>query len=143
MDSRAIKVIVADDHREMLKVVSAYLNPHFQVLACVPDGESLIRFAIELKPDVIISDLDLPGYDGLEVMLDLKNRRVEIPIVLMGNWTNDVLDFLELGAAAYVHKYDIHADIVEAVLTAAGGGKFISRSILPDDSGRGPRRASA
>ncbi len=143
MDSRAIKVIVADDHCEMLKVTAMFLSQHFQVLACVPDGKSLMRLALELQPDVIVSDLDMPGYDGLEVMLDLKDRKLNIPFVLMGAGTNDVLEFLDLGVAAYVHKYDIHADIVEAVVTAAGGGKFISRSILPDDSGRGPRRARA
>jgi DNA-binding NarL/FixJ family response regulator len=152
IDSRKIRVLIADDHAGMLKVVSAFLSEHFCVVAAVSCGDELIRTAVESRPDVIVSDidisvrdgldvvlalktlgldvLDMPVCDGFDVMLALRTLELEVPFVLLGTDTKGAAQFLDKGAAAYVHKYDIHADLMEAVLLAANGGKFVSRSAV-------------
>ena len=62
-------------------------------------------------------------------MLWLKRFEVEIPFVLTGVETADITRFLAVGASAYVHKYDIYADLIEAVASALAGRRFVSRSV--------------
>lgn len=129
MDTSLISVVVADDHAEMLKVVCEVLAEHVRVVASVTDGNQLVKAAVDLKPDVIVSDIEMPERDGLDAMLRLRSLGLKTPFVLLGSETRDVECFLDLGAAAYVHKYDVCADLVESVRLAALGRKFVSRSI--------------
>lgn len=128
-DSRNIRVVVADGHADMLKIVSTFLKEYFQVLAIVTNGTDLVRAAITLRPDVIVSEVDMPAQEGLEAMSALRSLGVNIPFVLLGVHTESGLDFLQLGAAAYVHKFDLFADLLDAILSAAKGEHFISRSV--------------
>jgi two-component system response regulator PrrA len=100
-------------------------------MASVSSADDLIRVATELRPDIVVSDLDMPVHGGLDVMLALKTLGVEIPFVLMGTETEagGAAEFLEQGAAAYVHKFDLFADLIEAVLVAVSSHKFLSRSV--------------
>jgi DNA-binding NarL/FixJ family response regulator len=134
--SQTIKVVIADDHAGMLKIVSTLLSEHFSVVAAVSSGDALIQAAIDLRPDVIVSDVDMPVRDGLEVMFRLRALGLEIPFVLMCAETRRtrVKRLLALGATGYVHKYDIYADLVDAVLLAAVGNKFVSRSVVDEAS---------
>jgi DNA-binding NarL/FixJ family response regulator len=135
-DSRDIRVVIADDHAPMLKIVSTLLGQHFSVIAAVSSGDALIQAAVDLRPDVIVSDIDMPGHDGLEVMFRLRALGLEIPFVLMcaENRRIRVARFLAQGAMGYVHKYDIYADLVDAVLFATAGNKFVSRSVVDEAS---------
>jgi DNA-binding NarL/FixJ family response regulator len=129
MSACSIRVVVADDHAEMLKVISDFLSEHFCVLAVVASGDSLIQVVAELKPDVVVSDVDMPSCSGVEAMLELREMGVEVPFVLMGTEVKGILPLLHKGAAAYVHKYDMCADLVRAVLLAKKGDRFLSRSV--------------
>jgi DNA-binding NarL/FixJ family response regulator len=127
---RQITVMVADDHADMLNVLASLLKQHFDVIAIVSNGDDLVDAVIATPPDVIVCDACLPAQDGVECMLALKDLGIEVPFVLMSTDTAGARNVLELGAAAYVHKYDIFADLIEAVELAVSGGKFVSRSIV-------------
>jgi DNA-binding NarL/FixJ family response regulator len=129
MNTRKLRIVVADDHDLMLSVVSDHLSKHFEVVKSVRTGERLVHFAAELRPDVIVSDVNMPNLSGVGAMLRLQGMGLKIPFVMMGADTVDITQLFSQGAAGYVHKYDIHADLVEAVIAAHSGGKFVSRSI--------------
>jgi DNA-binding NarL/FixJ family response regulator len=129
-DSRGIRIVIADDHAGMLKIVSTLLSQHFSVIAAVSSGDALIQAAVDLRPDVIVSDIDMPVHNGLQVMFRLRALGIEIPFVLMGAEITGTAHFLAQGATAYVHKYDIFADLIDAVLLATTGNKFVSRSVV-------------
>jgi DNA-binding NarL/FixJ family response regulator len=127
---RRITVMVADDHAGMLKVVSSLLEQHFDVVAVASNGNDLIKAAINACPDVIVADICMPPEDGVGCMLTLKHLGIEVPFVLMSTQTMGAANLLELGAAAYVHKYDIFGDLVKAVELAVVGKTFVSRSVV-------------
>jgi two-component system, NarL family, response regulator YdfI len=123
--------VVADDCAEMLTVLSNILGEYFQLVAVVSNGDDLVRTAINLHPDVIVSDIDMPVQGGLEAMSALRSLGIEAPFVLLGA-EKEGMRLLELGAAAYVHKFDVFADLLDAVLFAAKGEYFVSRSAVHD-----------
>lgn len=130
MDTCGITVLVTDDHALIRRVVCALLSEHFKVIASVSNGDHLIRAAVELRPDVIVSDVEMPDRNGLDAMLELRTLGVHIPVVLMSAGPSDVGLLLASGAAAYVQKCDIFADLIEAVKLAVAGGTLVSRSVV-------------
>lgn len=133
MDNRRLRIVIADHHDLMLSVVSDHLSKHFEVVKSVQTGERLVQSAAELQPDVIVSDINMPRIGGVEAMLRLQSMGIKIPFVLMGVDMVDLSQLFSRGASGYVHKYDIHADLVEAVVAAHAGSRFVSRSIPRGD----------
>jgi CheY-like chemotaxis protein len=60
------RLLIADDHRLVADACKSLLEPEFQVVGIVTDGRSLIRSAVELKPDIIVLDIHMPHLDGLD-----------------------------------------------------------------------------
>lgn len=151
IDSRKdLQIIIANEDLAFLNIASSYLSQFFYVKAALRTGDDLIRAVPRMNPDIVVADIDLPIGDGLDVMLSLRalgldslespirnaldlavafaQVGIRTPFVLMGTETEGVECFLERGVAAFVHKYDLYADLKEAVLLAVEGRRFISRS---------------
>jgi DNA-binding NarL/FixJ family response regulator len=125
-----IRVVVAENHDNMLKVVSDLLRENFYVVGVVTNGLDLFQAARTLLPDVIVSGIEMPGQSGLDAMSALKRMGMEIPFVIISTDTKAASYCLERGATGYVHDYDIFGDLTEAVLFALRGTRFISRSVV-------------
>ena len=98
-------ILVVDDEPQIVQLVRDYLeHGGFKVLTAA-DGQSAVRTAATLRPDLVILDLGLPGVDGLDVTRSLR-RSGEVPIIMLTARTDesDKLVGLELGADDYVTK---------------------------------------
>ena len=98
-------ILVVDDEPQIVQLVRDYLeHGGFKVLTAA-DGQSALRTAATLKPDLVILDLGLPGVDGLDVTRSLR-RNGEVPIIMLTARADesDKLVGLELGADDYVTK---------------------------------------
>jgi CheY-like chemotaxis protein len=60
------RILLADDHADLLKTVERQLEPEFEVVGKVLDGQVLLEEAVRLKPDVIVSDISMPLLNGIE-----------------------------------------------------------------------------
>ena len=60
------RLVLADDHPEILDELHTLLVAEFEMAGCVTNGNELVRAVIELDPDVIITDVYMPGIDGIE-----------------------------------------------------------------------------
>jgi len=121
-------VIVAEDHPHVRKEITRFLDTHFDVVGAVEDGQRLVEAAGLLQPDVIVSDISMPELTGPEAMRQLKNLRHDIPFVLVSLDSSCADQWIEEGAAAFVHKSDMYLDLVAAIDAAAAGQTFLSRS---------------
>jgi diguanylate cyclase (GGDEF)-like protein len=110
------RVLIVDDQKDNLKILSDILRPDVDIILA-HDGEQGFRKACELKPDLILLDVLMPGIDGFEVIRQLKHeaRTSAIPVIFI-TALNDVVHEekgLLLGACDYINK-PFHPVIVKA-----------------------------
>ncbi len=69
------RIVIADDHPEILQKVRELLKPEFKVVGTLVDGQTLILEVAELPPDVVILDIIMPGINGIEASRQLQQAR--------------------------------------------------------------------
>jgi DNA-binding NarL/FixJ family response regulator len=128
------RVLVADDHQDLLDRVVAILAKEFSVIGTVTDGAQLVAAAVALEPDVLVVDIWMPRMTGLEAAAQLRSRGLRVPVVcLTACSVPDMLEAaLDAGAAAYVLKTAIGRDLVPAIRAVLDGQRFVSASDTRD-----------
>jgi len=119
MPPSPIRVLIADDHRLFSEALEAILaaEPEIEVVGFARDGEQAVERALALKPDVILMDIAMPGVDGVEATKRIrKNLKRACVLMLTGsNSLTDVARAREAGAAGYVTKDRIAAQLIDAI----------------------------
>ena len=120
-------VVIADDHPEMLEVVSHLLQEEFDIVSTVQDGVSALQVVTELKPAVVILDISMPKMDGIEVAQELKRLKSSSKIILI-SIQNDpgYIQVLTTMGASYVPKMRIQTDLIPAIRETLHGRVFVS-----------------
>jgi two-component system, NarL family, response regulator NreC len=123
-----IRIVVADDHEEMLSLVKEVLQPEFEVVAAVRDGRDLLHAVKKLKPDVIIADITMPEMSGIEATRKIVEEDLEARIILltMHNDRTMVEEGFSAGAKGYVLKLAASQELVPAVYEIIQGRFYIS-----------------
>ena len=123
-----VRVLLADDHPLLLKVVVSLLEPTFEVVGRVEDGKSLFESAMKLQPDVIVTDISMPILNGIEAANKLKvsGCRSKIVFLTVHSDPDFVRACLATGALGYVAKSRMVSDLLSAIREALAGRIFIS-----------------
>ena len=127
------RVLVADDHRDTRHAIEGVLSAEFDVIGSVANGKDLLRDALALHPDVIVTDIAMPFLSGPQVMDELMSRGHDIPFVLVSVGFSGVDDFIDHGAMAMVTKLDMIPELAQAVRCAASRKIYVSRSARSGD----------
>jgi DNA-binding NarL/FixJ family response regulator len=124
------RVLVADDLTPVLSEVSKLLEKSFEIVGMVSDGKSALEAALALKPDLVVLDISMPGWSGIEVARELKKRGNKAKIVFLTVHEDaDILAAcLSAGALGYVAKVLMYTDLIPAMREALAGRVFISAS---------------
>jgi CheY-like chemotaxis protein len=120
-------VLLADDNPPMLLMLEVELSRLFAVAGAVPDGRRLVAAALAATPDVIVSDLSMPGLDGLEAMRMLRELGHRVPFVIVSADPDAEAECLSSGAAAFVPKQDIATALVPTIIRVLAGSPLPSR----------------
>jgi DNA-binding NarL/FixJ family response regulator len=125
-----VRIVVADDHREMVAIVRATLGEDFEIVAMVEDGRSALEAVFALDPDVLITDISMPEMDGLQLAGQMKraHSRTKIIFLTMHQDSYFVDAAMSLGVSGYVTKTLMSSDLVFAIEDALNGNVFISGS---------------
>src|SRR5689334_7411468 len=76
--------LLADDHASVMEGLTTLLRQHdFDVVAAVRNGNLLIEAAKQLRPDVIVTDLSMPGLNGLEALRRLRAERIDSKVIVL------------------------------------------------------------
>lgn len=115
----------------MARHLGAILAQDFEVLATASDGLALVRLARELRPDVIVTDISMPGITGLEAVARLVEERADLGIVFITVHAEAqvIRHAMALAPCGYVLKADAGEDLLQAVHAAAQGRRYLSGSI--------------
>jgi len=133
-------VLLADDHPETAEQLRALLEPDFEVVATVSDGRALLREGARLSPDVIVTDISMPGLDGIDATARIRRSHPEARIVLVTVHSEPILvqRGLAAGALGYVLKDAAGDELVSAVYAALRGERHVSRQLEIQDPETGP-----
>jgi signal transduction histidine kinase/DNA-binding response OmpR family regulator len=100
-------VLVVDDREDSIDFLCEYvLRPHGYRILTARDGQEGLRLALEARPDLLITDLMMPRRTGLEILEELRERKIDLPVILMtfhGSEETAVRAF-RLGARDYIIK---------------------------------------
>ena len=123
-----MRILLADDHPGVLGVVQGLLEPDFDVVGAVDNGESLFEAAMKLHPDVIVTDISMPKLSGIEAANRLRESGSSSKIVFLTVHTDPdvVRAALKTGALAYVLKTSLTTDLLFAIHEALAGRAFVS-----------------
>jgi DNA-binding NarL/FixJ family response regulator len=137
------RVLLADDHPEVVEDLRAVVEREFEVVATVGDGNALIAAAERLVPDVIVTDIAMPGLNGIAAAAEIlrRNPAARIVFVTVHNHPELVQSGLATGALGYVLKLTAGDDLVPAIHAVLRGEHHLSPTV-GDVKQRGARDRS-
>lgn len=119
---------MADDHPNFPDMVQSLLEPSFEVIGKVTDGRALLAAAMNLNPDVIVTDISMPVLNGIDAASQLKELGCTSRIVFLTVHSDS--DFIRAGLATgafgFVVKSKLTTDLILAIREAIAGHIFIS-----------------
>lgn len=130
------RLIIADDHQTILDTVATMLAPEFTIIGTAHDGGALLEAIACLDPDLVVLDISMPVYNGIEVARYLRERggRTKLVFLTVHDDEDFVREALQAGAQAYVVKASMAVELLHAIREAMAGRIFISSSIIMTDS---------
>ncbi|HEX4702142.1 MAG TPA: response regulator transcription factor [Pseudonocardiaceae bacterium] len=131
--SDPIRVLIVDDHpvvRDGLHGMFAS-DPQFTVVGEAANGAEAVAAAVNLRPDVVLMDLRMPGTDGVTAIKLLQERAVPVRVLVLTTYDSDrdVLPAIEAGAIGYLLKDSPRQELFRAVVAAARGETVLSPSV--------------
>jgi DNA-binding NarL/FixJ family response regulator len=125
-----IRVVAADDHVNMITAIRSVLDEEFDLVAEVGNGRDAVAAVLALDPDVLVTDISMPGLDGLTATRQLKNANVRAKIIMltMHEDAEFIQAALNAGASGYVTKARLASDLIPAIHEALLGNIYVSRS---------------
>jgi two-component system, NarL family, response regulator LiaR len=129
-NSLPIRVMIVDDHEMVRRGLGLFIRGYDDLLLVgeAENGEEAIRLCEEVKPDVILMDIIMPGTNGIEATRVIKQRHPNIQIITLtsSSDTNNVTAAVQAGATSYLLKNVSHDQLVSAVRAAKDGNRILS-----------------
>jgi len=122
------RIVIADDHAEMLDEVRQLLENDYDIVAAVDDGAKLVDAAFEHKPDLVITDISMPVMNGFEAAAKLRGLGLKTDIIFLTVQSTPpyVRKARSLGANGYVLKVYANEQLPLAVSEVLSGGSYTS-----------------
>ena len=136
------KIILADDHPFLLDGISTVLKelPGLVISAMAQNGFELMDAVARENPALVVLDLNMPGYDGLQCLQKIKAGYAEIKVLVLSNYNQPelILEVKKMQADGYLIKNSSAAELKEAVETILSGKQYFPNAgelkTMPDDS---------
>jgi len=125
------RILIADDHPLVVESVRQLLEPMFNVVGTVGTGQELLAAAKELRPEVVLLDVNMPGMSGFEAarQLHLTLPNVKIIFLTMLAEAISVSEGFRSGASGYVLKQSASDELYAAVQSVLANRRFLSSGI--------------
>lgn len=147
---KKLRLLLVDDHAVVREGIRALLasDPRFEVIGEAAEGEAAVSVASDLRPDVVVMDLSLPGLNGVQATRRLKAEHPDMSVVALtvheeGGYLRSLLD---AGASGYVLKRSAASELLRALQVVGDGGTYLDPSLAGQLVGRlsrNPRQPGA
>ncbi len=129
----SIRLLVADDHDVVRTgIVSLLRETDIDVVALASTGNEAVALAQQVKPDVVLLDVRMPGGDGLSALGRIRIDHSTLPVLMLSNYDNPtyIARAVALGANGYLLKSASRAELIEAIRRASKGENLWTREEL-------------
>ena len=125
------RILLADDHTLFCSLLRDLLEPEFEVVGSVSDGQELLQTALSLRPDLVIADIGMPSLNGLDAGRRLKQAdpHVKLIYLTMNNNVEYAREALLAGASAFVLKNALSSELLRAIRDALRGVSYVAPEI--------------
>ncbi len=131
---KKIRILIVDDHPLFRQGVRFALEaePDIDVVGEAADGEQALEMATTLTPDVVLSDVNIPGPDGVEIARALKGALPNTSVILMTAYDDEgqLFNAIRVGAAAYFLKDLGPSELMDGIRRVSRGEYLINESVL-------------
>jgi len=131
---RRATVLIADDHGFVMDGLGCPLLGEFSVVGSVSDGTRLVEAARQHRPDVIVTDIAMPGLSGIEALHRLKvdGNPAKVVFLTMHADAQLAAEALRAGASGFVAKHAAGKELVDAIRAALRDGTYVTPSLAPE-----------
>ena len=130
------RVLIVDDHAVIRRGVQGILSnyPEWELCGEADNGQDAVRLSGELRPEVVIMDVSMPGLNGLEATRIIHEVLPEIKVLLLTLHSSSefVRTAFRAGARGYVLKSDAQKELLRALDVILGEGTYLSPAIDPE-----------
>lgn len=128
-----IRVLVADDHPVVRAGIAGLFaaESDIDVVGQAADGHEAVRLAVDLRPDLVLMDLRMPGLDGVEATAAIIAAEPAIRVLVLTTYETDehIVGAIEAGASGYLVKAAPHDELLAGVRSVAAGETVLAPSI--------------
>jgi DNA-binding NarL/FixJ family response regulator len=128
-----IRVLIADDHEVVRLGLQCALegSPHITVIGNAESGYEAIRLARELRPDIVLMDIRMPGLNGIEACRDIVLNRPDTKVIMLTSYPDETWLFAAIGAGAagYLLKSSAAAELVRHIKAVATGNSVLDHAM--------------
>jgi len=129
-----IKVVLADDHEIVRQGVTALLGfePDIEVIGGASGGEQALNLVTKLAPDILITDIEMPGYSGIRLCAEIRSRGCETQCIILSMHSAEeyIHGAFRAGARGFVAKERSVDHLAQAIRDVMAGQRYLS-SHLP------------
>lgn len=131
-----IRVVIAEDQAMVLGALAALLEtePGIEVVGRASTGDAALALVRELAPDVLVTDIEMPGRSGLDIATDIARTARGTRVVILTTFARPgyLRRALDAGASAYLLKDEPSAELAEAIRRVHAGGRVIDPALAAD-----------
>ena len=131
-----IKILLADDHQLLLDGLSKILEgiPDMQLVGTTTSGQEVLELTMNLGPDVVLLDINMPGMNGVEVCKKLMKRSPDAKVIALSMYKRQsyIQRMIQFGAKGYLLKDDSSKEIEAGIRSVLQGEYYISSQLNTD-----------
>ncbi len=128
-----IKIIITDDHQMLVDGIKSLLKGEkkFEVIGVANNGRQALEIIEKIKPDVLLTDINMPEMNGVELTKEVRKKFPEIKIITLSMFGDQhaISEMLEAGVNGYILKNTGKEELLSAIETVFNGGVFYSREV--------------
>lgn len=136
MSDTPIRLLVVDDHPLLREGIAAVLEAHadIELVGEAANGEQAVALFAELRPDVTLMDLQMPGLNGTEAIRVIREQFTDACIAVLTTYSGDAraLQAVQAGARGYLLKNMLRKELVSAIRSLAAGKRYFPEPIASE-----------
>src|SRR3954468_24462481 len=131
--SAKTRIFIVDDHPLLRRGLAELINRETDMMFCgeAEDSPSALKAIAQVKPDLVIVDISLKGYNGIELIKNIKafDQKIQVLVLSMHDESIYAMRVLKAGAKAYVMKQEVVDKVMEAIRRIRSGKVFVSEKV--------------